>query len=257
MYQRPELGDAHNRYWGLIRQHLDLAGVASPAELTIGADEFETWLDPTLVLSQTCGMPYRTSLHGHVTLIGTPDVGLGGCEPGWGRSLFVVRRNDPRASVEDFADAVFAYNQDHSQSGYSAPYHHVAELGFWFERHHRSGQHLNSVRAVASGQADIAAIDAVSWRLFERYEPFVAELKTIDRTRPNPALPYISRVGASQEVLFDAVQRAIADLTPADRDALGLYGFVPIPAEVYLAIPNPPEHITDGLTTSNDDHELK
>lgn len=247
MYHRPELVDAHDRYWTLIRQNLAHADIPSPTDLTRGSDEFETWRDPTLVLSQTCGMPYRNSLHGHVTLIGTPDFGLDGCEPGWGRSAFVVRSDDARSSIEDFAGAVFAYNQAHSQSGYASPYRHVDKLGFWFTQRHRSGQHLNSARAVADGTADIAAIDAVTWRLIERHEPVAPQLQVIDYTEPTPWLPYISRAGAPQPVLFDAVAQAIADLTTADRDSLGLYGFAHIPAAEYLAVPNPPDSVTASL----------
>lgn len=247
MYYRAEVAPAHDRFWALIRAQLSVIGIDCPAELSVGDDESAAWTDPGLVLSQTCGMPYRNGLHGHVTLVGTPDYDLEGCEPGWGRSAFVVRNDDDRSTVSDFSDAVFAYNQGHSQSGFSAPYHHVAELGFWFERRHHAGQHLASARAVADGTADIAAIDVVTLRLIERYEPFVDKLTVIDHTPPNPGLPFITSSAHPQPVVFAAVMLAIEGLSDDDRDTLGLEGIVEIPAETYLAVPNPPASVVAGL----------
>ena len=71
MYARPELEAPHARYWQAIRAALAARGIAAPAALSNDAPEFEVWEDPALVLSQTCGMPYRTRLHGRVTLVGT------------------------------------------------------------------------------------------------------------------------------------------------------------------------------------------
>lgn len=247
MYARPELDAAHRRYWKLIRDGLASVGLESPLELSQQTEEFETWNDPTLVLSQTCGMPYRNSLYGKVTLIGAPDHGVEGCDPGWGRSAFVARRDDPRRSVEEFADSVFSYNQNHSQSGYSAPYQHVSELGFWFGQRYHSGQHLDSARAVVDRRADIASIDAVTWRFIERYEPLAHDLKVIGHTKPNPGLPYISSAQASRQLIFDAVADAIDRLSYSDRNELCIFGLVDIGADVYLNVPNPPADITDSL----------
>lgn len=247
MYQRPQLGDAHRRYWNLIRVGLDAAGITSPQELSQEADEFTTWTDPTLVLSQTCGMPYRNTLHGRVNLIGTPDFGVQGCAPGFYRSALVVRTNDPRTTVEDFATAVFSYNQNHSQSGYSAAFHHVAKLGFWFERRFHSGQHVGSAKAVVNARADIAAIDAVTWRLIEQHESFAPQLRVIDWTEPRPGLPYITCMDADTSAVFGAVEQAIAQLTSKDREALSLRRLVAIPADTYLQVPNPPDEITAAL----------
>jgi ABC-type phosphate/phosphonate transport system substrate-binding protein len=247
MYQRPQLVDAHRRYWNLIRAELAAVGITSPRELSQAADEFTTWTDPTLVLSQTCGMPYRNTLHGHVSLIGTPDFGVQGCAPGFYRSALVVRTDDQRANVEDFATAVFSYNQDHSQSGYSAAFHHVVKFGFWFERRFHSGQHLESAKAVVDARADIAAIDAVTWRLIEQHESFSPQLRVLDWTEPRPGLPYITGIDADTKAVFGAVEQAIGQLTSDDREALGVRGLVPIPAGAYLQVPNPPDEITAGL----------
>lgn len=247
MYSRPELTAAHDRFWGGVRAGLLAAGMACPAELQSGGEGIVAWTDETLVLSQTCGMPYRRSLHGRVTLIGTPDYGLDGCAPGYYRSAVVVRKGEARQRFGDFADAAFGYNEPTSQSGLAAAYHHAEAYGFWFERRLRTGGHLRSAAAVADGRADIATVDAVTWRLIQRYEPFAASLRVLDWTTPQPGLPYISRRGVDRALLFDAVAAAIAGLGAADRAALGMQGLVFIPAEDYLRVPDPPAAVMDAL----------
>tara|TARA_R110000787_G_scaffold31528_1_gene83540 strand:- start:3763 stop:4515 length:753 start_codon:yes stop_codon:yes gene_type:complete len=241
MYMRPELDAAHARYWALIRAELAARGVAAPAALSNDVDEFEVWNAPDLVLSQTCGMPYRTWLQTKVTLIGTPDFGVPGCPPGYYNSAIVVRADDPRGSLYAFKDARFTYNQTFSQSGYAAPYALVKPLGFWFADRSQSHGHLDSARAVAQGHADIAALDAVSWGLIQRYETFAENLRVLARTAPTPGLPYIAAKGADQSATFEAVSAAIATLDDADRTALGIQGLVAIPRQAYLAIDNPPQ----------------
>ena len=114
MYQRPQLADAHARYWALIRAELAKRGIDSPEELSQDAEEFFVWENPELVLSQTCGMPYRTWLHDKVQLVGTPDYGLEGCKAGYYRSPIVVRADDGRDTLIAFKDATFTYNQTFS-----------------------------------------------------------------------------------------------------------------------------------------------
>ncbi|WP_306115927.1 MULTISPECIES: phosphate/phosphite/phosphonate ABC transporter substrate-binding protein [unclassified Roseovarius] len=239
MYARPELAEAQGRYWQMIRQELARRGIDSPETLAQEAEEFSVWTAPNLVLSQTCGMPFRLWLHDRVRLIGTPDFGLDDCPPGFYRSAFVIRADDARTRVEDFAGAVFAYNQTFSQSGFAAPYNHLKPRGFWFSNLWQSHGHLMSARAVAEGTADIAALDAVSWRLMQKYEHFAGNLRVLEWTDPTPGLPYIANKSADRQATFEAVTAAIAALDDADRAVLGLRGLVDIPAENYLAVPNP------------------
>ncbi len=241
MYRRPELEAAHDRYWTLIRSNLATHGIDSPPALSQDEDEFVVWQHPELLVSQTCGMPYRLWLHGEVTLVGTPDFGIDGCPPGYYRSPLVVRADDTRLRIDEFRDARLAYNQTFSQSGFAAVYNHLADHGWWFDDLVHTEQHVRSARSVAEGAADIASLDAVSWRLIARYEPFATRLRVLEWTDPTPGLPLITANGNDAETIFDAVERSIEDLTDEDRDLLGLVGLVRIPAEDYLAIPNPPE----------------
>ncbi len=242
MYQRPELVDAHDRYWQLIRDALGESGIESPEELSQDAEEFFVWNHPELVLSQTCGMPYRTWLHDKVELVGTSDFGLEGCPPGYYRSALVVRADDPRTDIAAFQDAIFAYNQTFSQSGYAAPYWHAISKGFWFEKRVHTDQHLQSAKAVSNGRADIAALDIVSWRNIESYEAFASRLRVLEWTAPTPGLPLITALGQDRSTIFNAVRQAIAGLEEEDRSRLGIKGIVQIPKGDYLRIPNPPKN---------------
>ncbi|MGB0440741.1 MAG: PhnD/SsuA/transferrin family substrate-binding protein, partial [Paracoccaceae bacterium] len=104
-----------------------------------------------------------------------------------------------------------------------------------------SGGHLASARRVATGQAEIAALDAVTWRLIQRHEGFAADLRVLSWTEPTPGLPYIAALGVDQPAMFDALKTAIAALEPDDRDALGIHDLIAIAPQDYLAVPNPPD----------------
>ncbi len=242
MYARPELALAHKRYWELIRRNLTAVGINSPMELSQGAEEFSVWKHPELVLSQTCGMPYRLWLHNKVALVGTPDFGISDCPAGYYRSALVVRSDDPRNTIDAFRNGVFAYNQTFSQSGYAAAFSHLRPRGFWFENRLHTQQHILSALAVAERRADIASIDAVSLRLMQKHEGFTDALRVLEWTKPTPGLPLITANGQNAELIFDAVEKAIGQLSVYDKADLGLMGIVKIPTDKYLEVANPPQN---------------
>jgi ABC-type phosphate/phosphonate transport system substrate-binding protein len=238
MYDWPELVAAHSELWTLIRAELCQEYLAVPMELTRCRDESDAWLREDLLLSQTCGMPYRLNLHNKVTLVGTPDYGVTGCPPGYYRSVFVARKNDPRSELVDFADGRFAYNNRYSQSGYAAAYFHVAPLNFWFSREQESGGHKESAAMVAAGSADIAALDAISWRHVQAYDLSADQLRVVAWTAPTPGLPYIASKQVDRQDLFEAIDLAVKALSTEAKDKLGLKGLEYIPSSVYLALPS-------------------
>ncbi len=240
MYDRAETADAHDRLWAGIRDRLRANGLRAPDALTRGeAAYWPAWQADDLVLSQTCGFPFRANLHDKVALIGTPDYGLPGCAAGYYYSVYVVRKDDARQTLADFSGARFAYNEDLSQSGWAAPQNHAATLGITLPPTLRTGGHRLSALAVMQGRADIAAIDAVTWGLLKQWEPWTDALCDICHTPPTPGLPYIAAKGANATVTFLAVQEAIAALPPQDRNTLRLQGIVQIPTAAYLAVPTP------------------
>ncbi len=240
MYDRAETGEANNRLWAGIRDGLRARGIPAPDTLTLGEDAYwPAWHAADLVLSQTCGFPFRTKLHDRVTLVGTPDYGVLGCDAGYYCSVYVARTDDLRRTLAEFSHARFAYNEAMSQSGWAAPQNHAHALGISFPPSLCSGGHRMSALAVSKGLADIAALDAVTWDILQQWEPWTTTLREVGRTPQTPGLPLIAAKGADADATFQAVQDAIIALSAADRKILRLQGIIAIPTAAYLAVPTP------------------
>ncbi len=241
MYDFGPAQAANDRLWALIRTGLRGRGVNAPEALTRGEHAYwDAWQSPDLLLSQTCGYPFRARLHDTVTYVGTPDYGVEGCAPGYYRSVFVARADDPRRTLVDFDGARFAYNEPLSQSGWAAPQTHAARLGIRLPPTLQTGGHRLSAKAVAEGRADIAALDAVTHALMQDHDSEARALRVVGMTDPTPGLPCITAAGRDPEPIFDALGEAIAALPAADCSILRLKGIVRIPASAYFAVPNPP-----------------
>jgi ABC-type phosphate/phosphonate transport system substrate-binding protein len=239
MYDLPHVMAANDRLWARIRDGLRAAGKTAPDALRRGDDALSAqWLSPDLILSQTCGMPYRTGLHGQVTLIGTPDYGVDGCPPGYYRSVVIAHRDDPRDSIAAFDGSDMAYNETVSQSGWAAPLTHAAALGITLHPRLHTKGHRMSLQAVAAGQIPLASLDAVTFALLTDAGA-TAGVKVVGLTDATPGLPYIAAQGADQALMFRIIADAIAAMPSADRAITRLKGLVAIPAADYLAVPTP------------------
>lgn len=236
MYDLPALKAAHARYWTLIR-----AGLAddAPDALTPDGLGVPFWTASNVILSQTCGMPYRTQLHGKVQIVGTPDYGIAGCPPGFYMSQVIKRKEDTRASISAFEGATAAINDYGSQSGFAALVSAMQKADVMPGCVKISGAHASSVQAVADGTADIAAIDAVTWALLCEHTDAQDTVEAFDQTPPTPGLPYICSLSMDRTQVFDAVAQAISALSEADRDLLMLRGIVDLKAALYTAVPTP------------------
>lgn len=239
MYDRPEIRAATDRFWTALAEALRAEGLEAPDALDRERPVREAWLDPGLVLGQTCGLPYAQHLSGRVTLVGAPDYGIADCPPGHYCSVLVARASDPRRVLADFAGARAAFNEPGSQSGHAALLIATAPLarnGRFFAEWVRTGGHRASAQAVAEDRADLAALDAESWRLMQRHDDFAAGLKEIGQTPPTPTLPFIT-AHADPQPVARAVERAIAGLDDRTRRALDLRGFVRFAPQDYAPLP--------------------
>ena len=239
MYDWPQLRSSHDALWNNIHDALNERGIQSPKNLMEGGIGLAFWKHPKLILSQTCGLPFRRHLHDKVRLVGTPDFALDGCPPGYYRSYFIVGKNDNRGSLLQFKDAVFALNGRDSQSSYAAARNYISPMGFWFQNLKLTGSHLNAFRAVANGEAEIASIDAVTWRLIERFENNASDIRILEATDPTPGLPYITSLEQDSDAIYDAVIQALAKLDTATATNLGIKSIIKIPKQDYLAVPIP------------------
>ncbi len=238
MYERPENAAAHDRFWTLIAAALRDHGINAPDRLTRDVDPWELWRSPDLVLAQTCGLPYRSELHGKVTLVATPIHDLAD-PPGHYHSVIVAHADDPRDPT-GFDRCILAVNDGRSQSGWAAALDWAAETGITFQTTKLTGAHRASARAVANREADLAATDALSWEFLTRWDSFTDHLRVVAHTAATPALPYIAAKSADADATRTALHQAVAALAQEDKQALGLSGVTQIPASAYLAFPTPP-----------------
>jgi ABC-type phosphate/phosphonate transport system substrate-binding protein len=156
-----------------------------------------------------------------------------GCEGALYSSHIVVRRDEPAHELAAMAGRVAAINSHGSQSGFAALHAACATTGApqpFFGSAVMTGSHLGSMCAVAGGEADIAAIDAVSWALARRDCPELAgQLKSLGTTSLTPGLPLVTAAGRTDEevgLIRDALAECQADpKTAAVRRALFITGF--------------------------------
>jgi ABC-type phosphate/phosphonate transport system substrate-binding protein len=242
MYDRPENADAHDALWALIRDGLRARDIPAPDTLDREINHMEGWGRPDLTLGQICNLPLRARFRDRVTMIGASDYGLPDTPAGHYHSVYVVRANDPATSLADTAGYRFAFNEGLSQSGWGAPFDHARAQGHTLTPHLRTGAHVRSLVAVAEGRADLAAIDAVTFRNLTRWEPATRAVRVIGRTHPSPGMTFITAPGRDPAPFFDAIAQAIAALDPVSRDTLGLQAIVALPPSAYdIPLPPPPD----------------
>ena len=237
MYDRPETRAANDALWDAVRAQLGIG----PRTLDRSTYYEDTWGDPTLVLGHICNLPYRARFRDQVTVLGCGDHRLEDTPAGYYHSVFVVRKADAARGLAPAALGRFAYNDALSQSGWGAPSARLAEQGLEVHSTLRTGAHVDSVRAVASGAADLAAIDALTWRHLLRWEPQAQGLAVVGRTGLSPAITFVTAKANDPAPIRAALDTAIDTLAPQHADALSLYGLVTLPARAYdIALPTPP-----------------
>ncbi len=229
MYDWPERRGEVDAEWAVLRDALQARGIDAPEELSrCNADlpavpggiwdasgkltakdpatlpphefDFETlWHHPRLLFSQTCWGPLELWLGDAVQLVGQDD--YSGIEGGDGElysSAIVMRRSESEggASLQDLLSGLrLAYNVADSMSGYLALERDLVADGLSldiFSQRIISGGHRNSVRMVASGEADVAAVDCKTWALALEHEPAAKGLAVVGWTTRRKGLPFIT-----------------------------------------------------------------
>ncbi len=153
---------------------------------------------PGLRLAQTCWGPLRAGLKDVVEVLAQPlyDDVPGGRGPLY-RSAIVMRKgaacpppDHAGAALPGLHGLRLAINAPDSLSGALALAEDAPDAGL--SAHLVTGSHRASVRAVASGQADVAAIDCRSWALALAHEPAARDLTVTGWTALRPGLPYVT-----------------------------------------------------------------
>lgn len=241
MYARPSNRAAHDTLWRAIGAGLQERGIAAPAHLDHAVGHVDVWKRSDLVLGHICNLPYRLAFQDRVTRIGASDYGLDDCPAGYYRSVFVVRQTAKGNRPADFAAQRFAYNDIHSQSGFGAAQVWAAQRDFQFNAVLPTGGHWASITAVAQDEADIATIDAQTWRMAQQEHPDAQALRVIGATDPSPGMTFITAGQVDPAPYFAAITQAITVLGPETARVLGLKGIIALPDEAYN-LPYPPQY---------------
>lgn len=177
--------------------------VIAPDPASLPPDEFDfftLWRHPALLLAQTCWGPMQaTGLADHVRVVGQPDYSsYEGGEGEFYRSAMVARAEIPPS---DLRGKRFAFNERSSMSGYLALARDLvaagalaseADFATYWSGMIATGSHRASVKAVAEGDADIAAVDCRTWAYCRRFEPAARLLTVTAWTAPRKGLPFIT-----------------------------------------------------------------
>lgn len=239
MYWRPENADLWRAFWAEVQRaapDLDLPDLTPPED--VPQPWTDHWLSPELALSMTCGLPFRTVLKDSVTYVGTLDFGLDNA-PGHYRSTIIHRLPPDHPDLRSATR--LAFNSADSQSGWAAT-QDTPTFGqdVPLRPHLETGSHAASLAAVAEGRADVAYLDAITWRLLHRFDPKANMVHVLGHSQPTPGLPLISAKGTDPEPLRHALRTAIASFQPQDPLTMGgPLGFTILSPEDYYAIPIP------------------
>ena len=227
MYDWPERRAETDARWAKLRDALRAEGFDAPETLTRDGDLEALWLSPDLLIGETCSHPLATVLDGHVRYVATPMHRAPGCGLGTYRSAILRKGAGPgmpaprRTFAPRFAPEAVAgrqaANSADSMSGFVALGRDRNALGMepsdeagirW------TGSHRASIRAVAAGEADYAAIDCVTWAIAQEHEPAASGVHVAGWTASRPALPLITSLRNDGETLA-RIRRAVLSSMPA------------------------------------------
>jgi ABC-type phosphate/phosphonate transport system substrate-binding protein len=216
MYQMPEVEPFAVSWWQGLRRHFVEHGISEtqlPNHL-YQLSQFENydahWRDDNLLLSQTCGYPFTNDLLGQVRYVATQTYHTPYNHGPNYASLVLVRSTDTAQHIQDMYQTRVAVNSDDSQSGYHALRSLIAPIAqglatqnaAFFSEVITSSSHRNSIALVAQGQADLCAIDCVTFSLIQAHAPAeLTYLRILAHTQSTPCLPYITSLSSSPEML--------------------------------------------------------
>lgn len=170
MYPFAPLRPAYDRLWQAVRERAPWV----PERLEWDVDLHSQWRDPATVVGYTCGWPLVTELAdlaetGRLHVVGSFVFAIPEADGPTYRSVLVARWPGTAA---DFAGSLAAANGPDSLSGWVSLLHAVHGPGArWQGEVLFTGAHLESVRAVHEGRAEVASIDAVSLAHVRRLHP--------------------------------------------------------------------------------------
>ena len=198
MYDLPEVESLLDSLWAGLVRHLKREGLTDvPDQIRHGRKVSALWNDSDLWLSQCCGYDIIGRYAGKLRPVATPHFGAPECKGAKYASNVVVAEHCEADDVLEMFGAVCVINGFESHSGSTALKALVAPRnrdGRFFSEVKVSGSHVASLEMIRRGEADVAAIDCVTYALLESYRPeALTGIRKLGRTYRAPAVPYVTR----------------------------------------------------------------
>jgi len=170
-----------------------------------------------------CGAPYVVRRpQRKITLLAAP-VWRGdhyGDQPVY-HSDIMVHRDHPAQYFGALRGQRWAYNEPGSLSGYHVMRAHLVRLGeglAFFSEAIEAGYHRRALQMLATGEADVAAIDTTVFEQIVQEQPALRDkVRSLGRLGPNPAPPWVIRT----EVPITLREEMTAILAAMADDAVG------------------------------------
>jgi phosphonate transport system substrate-binding protein len=181
-----------------------------PTELAVGSS-YAQLSTQEVDVAFVCGLPYvKMARSGEAPVEPLAAPILSGKRFG-GRAIYfsdvIVHRASRLQSFADLRGCSWAYNEPHSQSGYSITRHHLicrGETNGYFGRIVEAGWHEEALRLVAYGAVDAAAIDCHVLAVALRAQPeLAARLRIIDTLGPSTIQPVVAARRLPQRLRTD------------------------------------------------------
>ena len=157
------------------------------------------------VVRHVCGITLATAPAGTWRYLATPVIGDPAVARGYYNSLIITPRDNGLTKTSDFDPALHqaVINEPGSFSGAITLAAHLAgRYGVTLTSPLQSGGHLESVTMVANGQAQLAAIDRMSFLLAQHDRPQdVANVRVIEETAAHPAPPLVADGGLEDDMV--------------------------------------------------------
>lgn len=173
---------------------------------------------PDAAIALICAGPYvRLRRRGAIRMLAAPRVRGADVY----RSYIVVRADSDARTIEDLRGGSFAFSDPLSNSGALYPRFLLSELGTTpeelFARTTYTHGHDRSIRAVANGLIDGAAVDSLVFDTLAAAEPALTrQLRIIHTSPPFGMNPLVANQRTPPE-LFDALRAALLTLHEDER----------------------------------------
>ena len=223
-YDHPSTRPTLQRVWREAQTLLRNRGVAGlPVELDTTTPYQALWQQPQLALSQCCGLDLFQPDTAAITPFAAPVITALDVSPGEYFSHIVTRSGSnlevPRVAV----------NNLFSHSGHTA-------ILLWLKKQDierftiiETGSHAMSVLALRNKQADVAAIDALSWPQLD-----TAGIVIVDASDPAPAPPFVT--GNAANIPLEQLIGALDAAFKRHGQPVGIGGAIPVTRSHYHAV---------------------